>query len=482
MTDRERRVEHDEACGYSCARRTLHSCCYSARGLSGSHDRGKTRRQSKVETKDLPAVPNRDVDILFVIDNSGSMHAEQAIAAARTSRASCRCSRRSKAACRTCTSASRHRTSAQRASDGTGAGNFGGCTGHRRRRRTATVSRSDGRYIVDEVSGGAAIATTAARSADAFSAIADVGIGAAASSSTSARCERALDSNAVNAGFLRDAAKLAVIVIADEDDCSLAHKELFEGSDRAARSQLPLHARRRPCDGPLTDLREPGGHARCEPDDTRSTSSPSTSTSTFLKGLKANPSDDVIVAGIIGDPEPFEIQLDAPSGQPMLAPSCMLRQEGGERPYPALRTADFFERFRALRSSTICDADLRRRSARSPRCSSARSAISASVGEVARSRIRATPGLHSRMPVSDDHVRPGQRDRARPSDPRVRLPGDDCRAGASRSTRTSAATGRTRPSSSCIDRGSAVIPSQDIAPSAAQLRRRATEGDSFRGR
>ena len=33
--------------------------------------------QGKVETKDIPAVPRRDLDILFLIDNSGSMKEEQ---------------------------------------------------------------------------------------------------------------------------------------------------------------------------------------------------------------------------------------------------------------------------------------------------------------------------------------------------------------------------------------------------------------------
>src|SRR5690349_22769032 len=34
--------------------------------------------QGKVETKDIPSNPEKDVDILFLIDNSGSMDAEQA--------------------------------------------------------------------------------------------------------------------------------------------------------------------------------------------------------------------------------------------------------------------------------------------------------------------------------------------------------------------------------------------------------------------
>src|SRR6187549_2144568 len=33
--------------------------------------------QGKVETKDIPAVPNKDIDILFVIDDSLSMKEEQ---------------------------------------------------------------------------------------------------------------------------------------------------------------------------------------------------------------------------------------------------------------------------------------------------------------------------------------------------------------------------------------------------------------------
>src|SRR5262245_47211930 len=48
--------------------------------MAGCADRSiasLTPLQGKVETKDLPAVPEKDADILFLIDNSGSMLAEQ---------------------------------------------------------------------------------------------------------------------------------------------------------------------------------------------------------------------------------------------------------------------------------------------------------------------------------------------------------------------------------------------------------------------
>lgn len=81
--------------------------------------------------------------------------------------------------------------------------------------------------------------------------------------------------------------------------------------------------------------------------------------STFLKGLKADPRD-VIVAGIVGNPEPFSIMTSLTSGVPVLAPSCMYNGPSGQQnAFPAVRMADLLQRFPDSNTlTTICDADL----------------------------------------------------------------------------------------------------------------------------
>jgi hypothetical protein len=46
----------------------------------------------------------------------------------------------------------------------------------------------------------------------------------------------ALDGNPANQGFLREDAHLAVVIFADEDDCSVADPHLFDLSDMAIDS------------------------------------------------------------------------------------------------------------------------------------------------------------------------------------------------------------------------------------------------------
>jgi hypothetical protein len=62
----------------------------------------------------------------------------------------------------------------------------------------------------------------------------------------------------------------------------------------------------------------------------------------------------VIVAGIVGDPDPVEIIKDQ-SGHSLLKPSC---NYSGQFAYPAVRTADFLSQFDLSIRETICGADL----------------------------------------------------------------------------------------------------------------------------
>ena len=183
--------------------------------------------QGKVETKDLPSNPEKDADILFLIDNSGSMEAEQLSLQANFPKFM--------EVLQTLEGGAPNMhigvaTSdmGQKAGDGTGTG-FG-CEGSGDDGLLRTAPAISGNFIIDEESGGGRNVNYTGTLGDAFSAIAAVGIAGCGIEQHLASMQRALE-NPGNAGFLRPEAKLAVIVIADEDDCSLAHHALFETSD-----------------------------------------------------------------------------------------------------------------------------------------------------------------------------------------------------------------------------------------------------------
>jgi hypothetical protein len=96
-------------------------------------------------------------------------------------------------------------------------------------------------------------------------------------------------------------------------------------------------------------------HRNCRPRDPSPYLESLETYSDFLRGLKIDADRDVIVAGIVGDPEPFK--LETIGAQTLLAPSCMY---GDQNAFPAVRTTDFFTRFPLSVQTTICGADLSR--------------------------------------------------------------------------------------------------------------------------
>lgn len=304
--------------------------------------------QGKVETKDLPSNPEKDADILFVIDNSGSMEAEQQSLQANFPKFM--------EVLQTLEGGAPNMHIAvvtsdmgQKASDGTGSG-FG-CNGSGEDGAFRTAPAISGTFIIDEESGGGRNVNYTGTLGEAFAAIAGVGIDGCGIEQHLASMERALQ-NPNNAGFLRPEAKLAVIVIADEDDCSLAHHALFD-STNATEINFRCTSSGVVCtDNP--DLSQPGEHTSCKPQDQSQYLEPTSRYADFIKGLKANPTDDVLVAGILGDSSPFRIVLDGTD--PKLDPSC--RYNGNDGAFPALRTSDFLGQFTQTTQNSICGADL----------------------------------------------------------------------------------------------------------------------------
>jgi hypothetical protein len=170
---------------------------------------------------------------------------------------------------------------------------------------------------------------------------------------------RALDNNPVNTGFLRDNAYLAVIVIADEDDCSLANASLFAGTSNGDILNFRCTTNGVECDTPPDPLETTVGrriNCRAKDDSTMITSLDRYVD--FLKAKKADPRD-VIVAGIVGDPDPFEIVLKPGTTTKLLGRSCTYNGPTGEQfAFPAVRTSEFLSQFQNTARTTICDSDL----------------------------------------------------------------------------------------------------------------------------
>lgn len=309
--------------------------------------------QGKVEEKELDAIPNREADILFVIDNSGSMEQEQASLRANFGKFMDVLSTIEGGIPNLHIGVVTSNLG-QSAADGVGSAAFGAScasTGDDGAMRTAATI--NGRYIVDEeTTGGARNRNYSGTLAEAFSAIADVGTSGCGIEQHLGAAKRALQ-NPLNTSFLRERAKLAVIVIADEDDCSLDSKALFEGTPDGAIVNFRCTQHGIECDG-NPDLSVPGIRTNCRPRMDSPYLAEIDGYVDFLKGLKVEPDKDVIVAGIVGDPDKVEITTDD-ANRSVLNPSCAY---GGQFAYPAVRTADFLSQFPQSIRETICGADL----------------------------------------------------------------------------------------------------------------------------
>jgi hypothetical protein len=168
-------------------------------------------------------------------------------------------------------------------------------------------------------------------------------------------------SNPVNQGFLRADAYLGVIIIADEDDCSMAHSSLLTPDTGTLGERQSFRCTRFGvlCDqnGRTTDdMNKVGAKGQCHPNDDSAYLTKIGDYVKFLKGLKSDPRK-VIVAGIMGTTNQFEVELRAPGKDkapiPALAHSCTyiggdINGDGTPDPEvadPPVRTQFFLDQF-----------------------------------------------------------------------------------------------------------------------------------------
>ncbi len=182
----------------------------------------------------------------------------------------------------------------------------------------------------------------------------------------------ALEGNPNNADFVRPDAVFAVVLLMDEDDCSIRDPALL-GPDTP---ENPLQSFR--CtrfgvtclDGGNTpdEMNEVGLKDRCGPNTTATALLEDVAVfRDFLFDLKGDPRK-VVVGGMIGDPEPVEIELQTIGGtsQNALAHSCRFDGPDGlpntsddQAAAPGVRLQAFAELF-GDRASTasVCQNDL----------------------------------------------------------------------------------------------------------------------------
>ncbi len=359
----------------------------SATGLlAACPDRGISKvlpAQGRVEFKDIPVKINRNVDILFVVDDSPSMADKQANLAANFPNFTDELSKIEGGLPSVhigVVTSDMGTKGANSPTPGPGIGTIGmgGCSGLGKdgNLRTGGAPIQNGApFLSNEIDAttGARMPNYTGNLSDAFTQMAKAGDGGCGFEQHLEAMKQALVStNAANKGFLRDDAYLAVVIIADEDDCSLADPMLLQAGDNG-----PLGAQQSfrctrfgvLCDdnGDTTaTMNQVGPKGKCHPNDQSAFLTKASGYADFLKSLKTDPSK-VIVAGIIGTTDPFAVELRAPQGQPngkklpSLAHSCSYVDTAGKTEVadPPIRIKYFLDQFPNRSTfSTICQSDL----------------------------------------------------------------------------------------------------------------------------
>lgn len=320
------------------------------------------------EVAALRAVPDRDLDLLFVIDNSPSMADKQAALAASFPRMIDKLAQLDGGlpdlhiGVITTDMGTQGATGAP--APAFGVPGRGGCAGtgddgalqHAGDPMlpaafivdVADATRPDGRQrnytgeLRDEVAG-----------------LVQVGEGGCGFEQPLAALRRSL-TNPANAGFLRSDANLAVVILADEDDCSVRDPALFGGDPALG----PLQSFRCFEHGVICDPdapRTPGTKQGCRPREGAPLIEPVAPLIDALLAARPDPRQ-VMVAAVVGDPAPVAVTLDASAGAPVatLAPSCSFAgTAGASHADPAVRLAAFVAGFPGRSQlASICSADL----------------------------------------------------------------------------------------------------------------------------
>lgn len=306
----------------------------------------------------LPAV-NPNIDILFVIDNTGSTDAEQRQLA---------------------TLAQTHLFAAIGAQLGAepnlhigvistdmgvgeqAAGAFCSVAGDDGRLLAPPSCGLSGAFLMDvadpnDPTGEQRLRNYSGTLSERFECMAQVGVAGCGFEQPLAAIERALAPGA-NDGFLRADALLAIVILTTEDDCSATDIGLYDHTVNDPDSELGTFEFRCFEHGVTCaqqDPRAPGERGECRARE----SAYMASVERYIEAAKASKAHPgmVLAAGIIADDGPVVVEADINSGAPRLSPTCA--SEHGEAA-PAVRLADFLDGFDARHTQArICESDYR---------------------------------------------------------------------------------------------------------------------------
>ena len=319
------------------------------------------------EVASLRSRPNRNLDILFVIDNSPSTGDKQAALAAAFPRMIDVLSQVDGGLPNLHIGVVTSDMGTSSSGDAIPAPSIGqpgngGCMGvgdDGRLKRTGVMTEA---FLSDvEGPGGTRVKNYTGTLREVFSQVAQVGYGGCGIEQPLAAMKRAL-ANPANAGFVREDANLAIVLLADEDDCSMKHGALLAPDTTAL--------------GPLDSFRCFRFGVECKEDTNTlgpkthciaATASPYIDDlNPFVDAILAAKSDArmVMTAAIVGDPTPVQVELRPPPGggspQNALGHSCTFDSPNGFAVAdPAVRLAGLLDSFPGRSALTsICSGDL----------------------------------------------------------------------------------------------------------------------------
>ncbi|HTJ42377.1 MAG TPA: vWA domain-containing protein [Kofleriaceae bacterium] len=312
---------------------------------------------------EIPLALDRNLDLLFVIDNSGSMKEEQQNLVANFPKL---------VNVLSSIPGGLPDVHIGVVSSNLGVGNWafqqcpvGGDAGHLLQGPDGTHCASldpNAKFISDVASGQTRTKNYTGALEDTFSCMAQLGTSGCGLESHLESMKVALDpATTFNAGFLRPEAYLGVVFVGDEDDCSASDVSVFDPSD-TTKGGINFRCTEYgvTCDGDQDPLhmQTEGDRTNCAPREDSTYLYHVDRYIGFLRGLKTDPSH-VVVADIGGPSKPVSIGPDTYENMPTVPALQASCQSTGGYAFPAVRRAAVVNAF-GVRGSTssICNPDL----------------------------------------------------------------------------------------------------------------------------
>jgi hypothetical protein len=225
---------------------------------------------------------------------------------------------------------------------------IGSCHGTGTAGALTTGAAYTGPFISDVAQpGGGRLTNYTGNLYDALNIAAGVGAAGCGFQQTLRAVQVALDGNPANAGFLRPSANLAVVIVADQDDCSVRDAGLMtvDGSGPLGPlTEWRCTAQGVVCDGP-DDISVAGAKANCRVNAASTYVEDTAPIVSYLQQLKGDPRR-VAVRVIAGPPTPFvvlRLTVNNIPDVPALAHGCAFNDPSGSMPVtiPSVRLAAF---------------------------------------------------------------------------------------------------------------------------------------------